>query len=55
MLLNIASSIKPPQEEATEIAVSLGENFDDEYLRNAFFDIFVTLYVVGAFAIVEHC
>jgi len=45
MLLNIASSAKLPQDEATEIAKELGKNFDDEALRNQIFDIIVQLYV----------
>ena len=46
MLLHIASSTKLPQDEATEIAEGLGENFDDEYLKTEFFGIMVQLYVV---------
>jgi hypothetical protein len=43
MLLNIAGSAKLPVDEATEIAQGLGENMDDEYLKNEFFDILVQL------------
>lgn len=45
LLLNIASSTKLPQDEAVEIAIYLGEHFDDERLRSDFFDLFVQLYV----------
>ena len=43
LLLNIASSTKLPQDEAIEIAKLFGENFDDERLRNDFFDVFLQL------------
>jgi nuclear cap-binding protein subunit 1 len=46
LLLNIASSARLPQEEVIEIAQDFGENYDDEYLRNAIFDIAILLYVV---------
>lgn len=43
LILNIASSTKLPRDEAIEIAQILGDNFDDERLRNDFFDVFVQL------------
>jgi hypothetical protein len=43
LLLNIASSTKLPQDEAIEIAKLFGEHFDDERLRNDFFDVFLQL------------
>ena len=46
MLLNIASSTKLPQDEATEIAKDLGEHYDDERVRTEFFDIFIKLCVI---------
>jgi nuclear cap-binding protein subunit 1 len=43
LLLNIASSTKLPQDEAIEVATTLGEHFDDERIRSDFFDLFVQL------------
>jgi nuclear cap-binding protein subunit 1 len=43
LLLNIANSTKLPQDEAVEIAKIFGENFDDERLRNDFYNIWVQL------------
>lgn len=43
LLLNIASSTKKPQDEATEIAKIFAENFDDDRLRKDFFDVWVQL------------
>jgi hypothetical protein len=45
MLLNIAGSAQLPQEEVVLIAKELGKNFDDEELKNTFFDILIQLYV----------
>jgi nuclear cap-binding protein subunit 1 len=43
MLLNIAGSAKLPQEEAAEIAKDLGDNLDDDRVREQFFDLFITM------------
>ena len=45
MLLNIAGSAQLPQDEVVQIAKDLGKNFDEEGLRNSFFDILIQLYV----------
>lgn len=45
MLLNIAGSAQLPQEEVVLIAKELGKNFDDEELKNTFFDILIQLHV----------
>ncbi|KAF2114969.1 cap binding protein [Lophiotrema nucula] len=50
-LLNIASSTKLPQDEATDIARLLGDNYDDEELRNEFFAIFLQLIIEQPFKI----
>ncbi|KAF2866478.1 MIF4G like-domain-containing protein [Massariosphaeria phaeospora] len=51
LLLNIASSTKLPQDEAIEIAKCFADNYDDEDLRNDFFDIFVQLIIEQPFKI----
>ncbi|KAH7122575.1 cap binding protein [Dendryphion nanum] len=51
LILNIAGSTNLPQDEAIEIAKVLGANFDDERLRNDFFDIVVQLVIEQPFKI----
>jgi nuclear cap-binding protein subunit 1 len=51
-LLNIAdSSMKLPEDEARDIASLLGDHFEDEDLRNEFFDLFMQLMIEQPFKI----
>ncbi|KAF2012681.1 hypothetical protein BU24DRAFT_435091 [Aaosphaeria arxii CBS 175.79] len=43
MTLNIAGSAQLPQDEAIELAKVFAENYDDERLRNDYFDIIIQL------------
>lgn len=52
MLLSIAESpMRLPEDEAKDIARLLGENFEDEEIRNEFFDVFVKLIIEQPFKI----
>ena len=45
MLLNIAEDpSKLPEDEAKDIARLLGEHFEDEDLKNQFFEVFIQLF-----------
>ncbi|PVI07696.1 hypothetical protein DM02DRAFT_714398 [Periconia macrospinosa] len=51
MIVNIASTAKLPEDESIEIARLLRDHYDDEDIRNQFFDVFVQLIVDQPFKI----
>jgi nuclear cap-binding protein subunit 1 len=54
MLLSIAESpMRLPEDEAKDIARLLEENFEDEEIRNEFFDVFVKLLVLLCFGLCD--
>ena len=54
MLLSIAESpMRLPEDEAKDIARLLAENFEDEEIRNEFFDVFVKLLVLLCFGLCD--